>query len=174
MNIRQLDISEFEKFKEIDRREIVEHVYYFRNGSLELEDEYIEVQDWTDKKKEQFISEFKELSSQGGMVFGAFEGGQLAGMAVLDTRFMGPNMDQLNLNGLWVSRDFRKKGIASGLIDHVKKIAKELGAKSLYVSATESYNTVNFYMKRGFKLAKKVDERLYEKEPMDIHMEMEI
>lgn len=174
MNIRQLDSSEFEIFKQIDRREVVEQKYYFRNGGLELVDEYIDVPEWTDKKKEQFISEFKELSSQGGMVFGAFEGSHLAGMAVLDTRFMGQNMDQLNLNGLWVSRDFRKKGVASGLIDHVKKIATELGAKSLYVSATESYNTVNFYMHRGFKLAKKVDKRLYAKEPMDIHMVMDI
>ncbi len=50
--------------------------------------------------------------------------------------------------------------------------AKELGAKKLYISATPSKNTVNFYMHLGCNLASEINPELYQLEPDDIHLEM--
>jgi hypothetical protein len=49
-----------------------------------------------------------------------------------------------------------------------------LGAATLYVSATSSENTVNFYLRRGCRVAAQPDEALFALEPEDIHLEFEI
>lgn len=69
---------------------------------------------------------------------------------------------------------FSELGVGKTLVELVKKKAKEMGAKKLYVSATPSKNTVHFYLNRGFDLAEEVNERLYELEPEDIHMISEL
>lgn len=88
----------------------------------------------------------------------------------MDNEFIGRNKDQLNLTGLWVSKQYRKMGIGKALVELVKNKAREMGARKLYVSATPSQNTVKFYMNRGFRLAKEINEKLFELEPEDIHM----
>ena len=56
----------------------------------------------------------------------------------------------------------------------LKEEAINREAKHLYVSATPSENTVNFYMGLKFKLAKKVEPELFEREPEDIHLELKL
>ncbi|MHA2030553.1 MAG: GNAT family N-acetyltransferase, partial [Candidatus Kariarchaeaceae archaeon] len=172
MELRQLNKSEFHKFKDIDRRETVEQIYYHRDGKLELEDEYHDVPEWTPSMKQEFIDSFVELDHRGGFVFGVFDGDKVVGMGSLDVKFIGKNKDQLQLAGLWVSIQYRKKGVAGRLVEHIQNKARDLGAKKLYVSATPSLNTITFYQNRGFKLTKDVNQELFEKEPEDIHMEL--
>ena len=57
--------------------------------------------------------------------------------------------------------------------DRIDK-AKFLGGEKLYISATPSENTVNFYMNNGAILAKESDKELYEMEPDDIHLEIQL
>ncbi len=174
MKYRQLKKHEFERFREIDRREIINQIYYHREGILVLENEFHDVPEWTPKKKQEFIKSFYELHNRGGLVFGAIDGEKIAGISTLDVVFIGKNKDQLNLAGLWVSKEYRKQGIATSLVELAKKKAVELGANKLYVSATPSLNTIEFYKKRGFILTNDVDKKLFEKEPEDIHMELEL
>ena len=54
----------------------------------------------------------------------------------------------------------------------INERAKELGANKLYISATPSKNTVDFYMHLGCKLAAEINSELYQLEPDDIHLEM--
>ena len=48
--------------------------------------------------------------------------------------------------------------------------ARELGAGSLYVSATPSENTVDYYRHLGCVVTREVDPELYALEPEDIHL----
>jgi hypothetical protein len=52
--------------------------------------------------------------------------------------------------------------------------APERGAHRLYISATPSENTVNFYVRLGCTVAKEPDSDLSELEPEDIHLEFEV
>ncbi|MCE7737511.1 MAG: GNAT family N-acetyltransferase [Candidatus Heimdallarchaeota archaeon] len=174
MYLRILNKDEFHRFNEIDRREIVENIYYHRNGKLVLEDEYYDVQEWTPSKKQEFIDTFNELDQRGGFVYAVFDNDNVVGMGTLDVEFIGKGNDQLNLAGLWVSTNYRKKGVAIMLVEHMKTKAKELGAKKLYVSATPSLNTISFYQNRGFVLTRDLDKKLFEKEPEDIHMVLDL
>jgi hypothetical protein len=49
-------------------------------------------------------------------------------------------------------------------------LAKDDGAREIYVSATPSESAMGFYMSQGFRPADNVNEELYKQEPEDIHM----
>jgi len=55
-----------------------------------------------------------------------------------------------------------------------KATAREQGAKQLYISATPSENTVNFYLRLGCRVTAQPDPELLELEPKDIHLECDV
>ena len=171
MEYRLLNKEEIKRVSEIDRTEKVEYIYYYKEGKLKLVKEYYEIKEWSPEEEQIHISSLNDIYHRGGFIFGAFSESNIVGVISLDNEFIGRNKNQLNLAGLWVSKDYRKMGVGKKLVQLVKEKALEMGASMLYVSATPSQNTVHFYMNRGFKLAKEVDKKLYELEPEDIHME---
>lgn len=171
MEYRLMIKDEIKRVAEIDRGEIIEYIYYFKNGNLELEKEFWNVKKWNSEQRQHHISSLQVIYDRGGTIFGAFNDSKIIGVIALDNEFFGTNKDQLNLAGLWVSKQYRKMGIGKTLVELVKNKAREIGAKKLYVSATPSQNTVKFYMNRDFRLAKEINEKLFELEPEDIHME---
>lgn len=174
MDYRLLNKEEIKRVGEIDRTEIIEYIYYYKEGKLELVKEFCEIKKWSHEQEQIHISSLNDIYDRGGIIFGAFDESNIIGIISLDNEFFGRNKDQLNLAGLWVSKHYRKMGVGKTLVELGKEKAKEMGAKKLYVSATPSHNTVNFYMNRGFELAKEVIEKLYELEPEDIHMECKL
>ena len=166
---RVLERDEIRKLNEIDRYEIVEEVYYFRDGQLVLEKEYREIIDISDISE--VIEDYIEDYDDGGTFIGAFDGEKLVGLSGIGGKLIGENKDMIQLTSLWVSNKYRKKGIGRQLISMLKEKAKQSGAKKLYVSATPSKNTVDFYRGIGFDLTTPVKE-LFEDEPEDIHMDM--
>lgn len=56
------------------------------------------------------------------------------------------------------------------IFEEAKTIAGKRGADFLYVSATPTENTVNFYFRRGCVLACPPDGELFALEPDDIHL----
>lgn len=88
----------------------------------------------------------------------------------LESKIIGSWQDTLQLKFLHVSRDYRKRGIASMLFKLAVEKAKELGAKKLYISATPSEHTVNYYRELGCVLAAEINPELFALEPEDIHL----
>ena len=105
---------------------------------------------------------------------GAFENDALVGAAILESKFIGSQQDTLQLKFLHVSWDHRKQGIASTLFNRAADKAKALGAKKLYISATPSENTINYYRRLGCILAEEIDRELFTLELDDIHLEYAI
>jgi hypothetical protein len=56
------------------------------------------------------------------------------------------------------------------LFEAAVSLAREAGANALYVSATPTENTVDFYLGRGCVLALEPDASLLAAEPHDIHL----
>ena len=88
---------------------------------------------------------------------------------MLESQFIGKHGDQLQLKFLHISRPYRGQGWGQRLFGLAKAEAVERGAKSLYVSATPSEHTVDFYQRLGCTLAAEPDPALLELEPEDIH-----
>jgi hypothetical protein len=63
-------------------------------------------------------------------------------------------------------------GLGGRLVDESKMAAKNFGAGKLYISATPTTNTVDFYLRLGAVLTKELDLELYQREPDDIHLEL--
>lgn len=165
---------ELTHFAEIDRTETIQQIYYHRDGKLVLEEEHHDVPDWSPENKQERIQDLQAVFDRGATVFGAYAGSKLVGLAVLDHTPVQTGDQRLNLEGLWVSHGYRKRGIGRALFQRAAQEARERGARSMYVSATPSRNTVHFYQNLGCRFAHPVDPTLFEKEPEDIHLEFQL
>jgi len=172
LRIRDIKREEIKEVRELDRSEIVEQINYYRNGRLVLEDEYYNITKWNLEELEHIIRDLYDLYDRGGNFYGAFKNHKLIGIIALETKFIGSNNDQLQVVFLHVAHDYRDKGLGSNLMNLVTKRAKNMGAKKLYISATPSKHTVDFYMGLGCKLASEINPELFKLEPEDIHLEL--
>lgn len=163
--------DELKKLKDLDRTEYIDYIYKYDDGTLKKSPLNFTIPKWSNNKKDDFIQTLSEKIDKGGKVFGAFDNDKLAGVSALGNRTWG-NMAHLSF--LHVSKDYRKQGIGRQLIKLVENEALQRGYKRLYVSATESVSTVDFYMNYGFRPTKEVIKELYEEEPNDIHMVKDI
>lgn len=174
MDYRLLEKSELKLLSDIDRRETVKEVYYYKNNELILENEPEIIQGWNLKELNEYINRLNDIYDRKGTIYGAFDNEKIVGLVALDSKFIGSKKDQLKFDMLYISCDYRKKGIGKNLVKLVSEKAKELGAKSLYISATPFKNTVDFYFAIGAEVTTEVNKELFDLEPYDIHMVLEL
>ena len=172
IELRALEVAEIERADEIDRTETIDYIYRLERGELALEPHFKRVRGFPSGELDASKQRMRACLARGGAGWGAFDEGRLVGIAVLDGRPLGSDVDALDLYFLHVSDAHRGRGIGRALVRLVSARAKELGARRLYVSATPSQNTVNFYQGAGFTLASSADPELYGREPEDIHMDL--
>ncbi len=151
---------------------MVNQIYYYKNKQLILENESFEISGWPSGEIERNLNHLYEVFDRNGVFQGAFKRGKMIGIIVLESKFIGKDKDQLQVVFLHVDNYYRNKGLGNKLIEVVKNKAKKMGAKKLYISATPSKHTIDFYMKLGFRLTKEINPELSQLEPEDIHLEM--
>lgn len=174
MTIRELARDEIRDLWSIDRTEVIDNVYRRVGEELVLKPEHLDVKGWPPREPERDELILLDCFDHGGTFYGAFEGDALIGASVLESRFIGRGKDQLQLKFLHVSQRNRQSGVGCALFDKAVARARELGARRLYISATPSENTMRFYLRRGCRVTNDVDAALFELEPEDIHLELDI
>jgi len=172
MEIRILNREEIEKVRDITRNEVIEQVYYFESGQLVLKDEFYDMKGWNPGELDGCIVHLYDIFDRYGALFGAFEENELIGISVLESEFIGVDENQLQLYFHQVDSNFRSKGVGGKLFRKAMEKAIDLGAKSLYISATPSRNTIGFYLHMGCRLVSEVNQELFRLEPKDIHLEL--
>ena len=167
---------ELDRIGEVDRSEHVTHEYTYREGALEKRGADTRVPDWSRSGDHEHsvrgrANAWRPVLERGGTLVGAFDGGRLVGFAIYR-----PELAEAlaNLSALFVSRDYRRSGIGSRLAEEVARLARADGARRLYVSATPSSSTVEFYRSHGFEPTDEPDAELFALEPDDIHMIREL
>ena len=158
----------------IDRGELIETVYCLVHGTLILKRERHEVKGWPPAEAERYTPILEACHDRGGWFYGLFDNQAPVGVAVLESRFIGRNKDQLQLRFLHVASNCRDKGFGKQLFSLAAIEARRRGAKSLYISATPSEHTINFYLRLGCKVVSEPDPELFELEPEDIHLEYDL
>jgi ribosomal protein S18 acetylase RimI-like enzyme len=171
IEIRTMNGSELERIAEIDRSEHVTQYYVCTGGDLERRDVDWQISRWSSDELEEYLSAWRPFFDCGGIMLGAFDGSALVGFAIYRPR-LTDDMGQYAV--LYVSRDYRGQGIGCSLTDRVMEMARADGSNRLYVSATPSAATVDFYRHRGFEVTRAPDRELLALEPEDIHMTMEL
>lgn len=155
----------------INRSEVIDKLYYYEKGELVLKPEHYDMRDWPPNEAEHYTPILLDCFDRGGWFYGLFDEDELIGVAVLESKFIGVQHDQLQLKFLHVSHAYRGQGWGKTLFQLAQNKAREKGAKRLYISATPSEHTVNFYLSLGCTVANDLDTELFELEPEDIHLE---
>lgn len=167
---KEVGIEEAEHIRHIDRSERIERLYKLEDGELKEETAGYECSNWGEDDYVEMISRFKHELTNGGTAYGAYDREKLVGFGVLGYKLRGKDKDQLQVDLMYVSREYRRMGIGKKIMELLSEAAKIRGAKYLYISSTETDSAVNFYSSLGSRLTKEVDKELFEKEPLDIHM----
>jgi ribosomal protein S18 acetylase RimI-like enzyme len=173
MNVRRLEPSDVALFASIDRSEHVEVRYRIEDGHLIEAVFRADIPAWDpDGSGEHSVASHiafcATVVADGAALLGAFDDdGELMGLATVHPTFE-PGLAWLAT--LHVSRAHRRRGAASALWDSGVTLARESGARSLYVSATSTGSAVGFYLGRGCQLADPVHPELFAHEPEDIHL----
>ena len=168
---RRLTRDELPLIWAIDRREVIDRIYELRDGELVVHDEHYDMQGWPPGEAEHGAARLAMVFDRGGAFLGAWDGGRLVAVAVVDTMRLGPRRDLVQLSFLHVGRDHRDRGLGRRLFEASVAVAAERGAAGLYVSATPSEHTIGFYLRRGCKVLAEPDPDLFALEPEDIHLE---
>jgi ribosomal protein S18 acetylase RimI-like enzyme len=170
MIVRKMKVEEAEKIKEIDSSERINLIYENSNEGLkEIRTDH-ECPTWNTRQLDQLLERFRIEISNGGIAYGAFENERLIGFAVLGQKIRGKKKDRLQVDLMYVTRNFRRQGIGKRLMNELSKEAINRGAKFLYISSTETESAVNFYKNYGSELTDELDQELFDLEPNDIHM----
>ena len=171
---RELRREEVEEIWTIDRSEVIENIYYYRDGKLVLQPEYYQMTGWPPGEAAHYTPILLDCYDRGGWFYGIFDGEQLIGIAVLESKFISAAKDQLQLKFLHVSQAYRGQGLGKRLFELSRDKAREKGAARLYISATPSEHTINFYHSLGCTVTQELDPELYALEPEDIHLECKV
>lgn len=174
INGRILSRDEIQGVWAIDRSEVIEAVYYLPNGALVLRPEYYDMHGWPSGEGDKYTPILEACHDQGGWFYGLFDDDRQIGAAVLDGRFIGKHKDQLQLKFLHIGNTYRNKGLGKRLFNLATIEARERGAKRMYISATPSAHTIDFYLGLGCKVTPEPDAELFELEPEDIHLEYDL
>jgi GNAT superfamily N-acetyltransferase len=165
--VREMPVTELGRIAEIDRSERIVQQYRARGSALELVDVDIRASRWSEAGVQHHLAEWSPLLDAGGVLLGAFDGERLVGVAVYDRSL--PD-EPARLAALYVSRSHRGRRLGRALTDRVIGLARADGAARLYVSATPTRATVDFYIAAGFEPLATPNAQLLALEPEDIHL----
>ncbi|NEZ44983.1 GNAT family N-acetyltransferase [Paenibacillus alvei] len=170
INYQVMTEAQVEKLKEIDRSEHIDLIYEMHDGKMTEIHANHECPNWDIELLQEMEVRYVFELQNGGMAVGAFDGDTLVGFGVLAHQWRGEQRDQLQVDLMYVSRNYRRQGIGSRIMNELAEEARRRGAKHLYVSSTETRSAVSFYKSNGSQLTDEVDPELFQKEPKDIHM----
>lgn len=171
--VQRLGVDEVGLIASIDRSERVEVEYIVAHGQLvERPVSLSDIPRWDSAGTGPHsvaaqVAFCEPLVAGGAVLLGVVEGDEAVGMAVVDGSFE-PSLAWLAF--LYVTRPYRRRGVASALWSAAIEVAAAAGADSVYVSAVPTGSAVGFYLSRGCELADPPHPALYEKEPDDIHL----
>ena len=127
--------------------------------------------DWSEADYEVLVACLRNTVATGGLVYGAFAGGQLKGFASVEAEWFGGVGEYLDLSSLHVSAELRHQGVGRALFRAAQAFARERGAKKLYISAHSAVESQAFYRAMGCTEAQVYNPKHVEAEPYDCQLE---
>lgn len=170
MIYKELNVEESERIGEIDGECYIHKAWREVNGKRKLV-----VIDWTDNELPNGLSwhieHFKKSLLNGGRAIGCFNNDILIGYLVINSNVFGDFAKYVLLDQLFISKNYRNKGIGKKLFGLGTELAKEFTAEKIYICAGSSEDTIGFYLKLGCIEATEVNENLYELDRNDYQLE---
>ena len=171
---REIQTYEAQLLGTIDRSERIDSIYRAANGILALHDACEEIVSWDSAELADYVARLRVLLSSGGSAFAAWDEASVVGIGSLDASGVGGDRAVMKLDMLYVSAEYRGRGIGRRLTEMAGNRARSLGATALYVSATPTRGTVDAYLRMGAKVLGTPDPELLAREPEDIHLALSL
>ncbi|MCK5116226.1 MAG: GNAT family N-acetyltransferase [Candidatus Aegiribacteria sp.] len=172
IHYRHLEPSNLDGFTRLDRSDYSSTWCRMKDGLLIQEKRVFRHPGFSQSQWDGIIKEWTDKLSRGEMLLiSAFDDETPIGVAGLDInqRYGCDNL-MYNFGPLWISKEYRGRGIGKRLFMMVKEEAEILDVSGLYISATPVPKTVDFYIRMGCQLLSNPDLQLFAEEPEDIHM----
>jgi len=148
---RLLNRDEIKNFVEIDSAEVVEGEYAWRNGALVHTKRHADLPNWSNEDKEEKTQRYEQEYDRGAIVVGAFLDSVLVGFAITKPIVIVDRSGMFELQQIIVSKDHRKKGVATAMINLTKEKAIEIGAKAISLLSTPAEPAIRLYLSVGFE-----------------------
>ena len=129
------------------------------------------VEDWDLEARRKRAEIILRSIREGGLAYGAWDQGRLAGFARLDPVRFGSQSQYVDLAQFHVSLPYRGRGIGRRLFSMACAGARELGASRLYISAHSAVETQRFYRAMGCTEAAVYCPEHVAAEPFDCQLE---
>lgn len=168
---RALNENDIPLLATIDRTELIHECYRLEDGALVRYAAHHDMRGWPEGEAQQDAVALLACLKRGGWLWGVFDGPALVAAVAVDNRSIynqGLHMRQLKF--LHVSHGARGLGLGGRLFALACEQARQADVDALYISATESRNTVDFYLRHDCLLLKQADPELFAQEPDDIHL----
>jgi ribosomal protein S18 acetylase RimI-like enzyme len=157
--------------QKFNRYQVTNRVMYKENDQYLYKNEHF-IECWDEQKRGQVIQSLQRCISMGGITAGAFRNGELIGFASVENEFFGKKGEYLELSYIHISYEYRNCGIGKKLFSFCCEKAKTKGARKLYIAAHPAEETQHFYKAIGCVPAAEVSKQIYDKEPLDIQLEL--
>jgi GNAT superfamily N-acetyltransferase len=172
VEIRHLAPTDIGLISQIDRSEHVTYAYRLVGGEMEAYDVDWRVPNWDPVGTGEHsvagqLAFWRPRVDAGARLVGAFSDEDLLALEIVVPGFE-PGLAWLAF--LHVSRSHRRAGVGSALWEVAVELGRHAGATRMYVSATPSGPTVDFYLAMGCRLAPEPHPALFDLEPEDIHL----
>jgi ribosomal protein S18 acetylase RimI-like enzyme len=168
LRIEELRARDLDRIGEIDRAESVRVLYVREGRELRPVEAELQIPAWDDAVLAAVKERLAAKLAAGGVLLGALDGERLVGGAVLGGERLGIRSQQLEVAFLYVSDGYRRRGIATALLDEVCRRAHERGAEELSISASDTGASIGFYLRYGCRPAERAEGELAGAEPTDI------
>ncbi|WP_349408963.1 GNAT family N-acetyltransferase [Pseudalkalibacillus sp. SCS-8] len=156
-----------------NRYQVTQQVWHKEEGNFSVRDDHF-IDEWDDTHKARVIQDLKRCIEKGGAVIGAFADDKLVGFANVEGERFGSRNQYVELPYIHVSNEYRKHGIGKELFKRCCEKASDLGAEKVYIGAHPAVETQHFYRSLGCTYAEEINQRIYEKEPLDMQLEFRL
>lgn len=171
---RKLMIEECERINEMNPSQYIKRAWREVDGVRQLVEINYHDLDWPNGYEYHFKN-LKATILSGGEAVGAFDdNNRLIGFATINREFFGEKFNYVLLDQLFISLDYRSKGIGKKLFMIIANKAKEWQADKIYICAGSAEETVAFYFAIGCKEAVEINKELFENDPRDFQLEFQL
>jgi len=167
---RFLEYNECHRIREINASQYIGRAWRNVEGELRLVDINYYDPDFPEGF-DNHLDRLQQTIKSNGIAISAFSAGQMVGFCALNLSPFGDKYRYVLLDQLFISLDFRRKGIGKKLFILVVSEAKKNAMQKIYICAGSSEETLAFYRSLGCVDAVEVNSELSDNDPRDIQLE---
>jgi len=171
---RKLVAEDCTRINDMNPSQFITRAWRVVNGKRQLVEINYHDSDWPNGYEHHFNSLRATVLSEGEAI-GAFDkSGKLIGFATINRKVFGETFNYVLLDQLFISLEYRNKGIGKKLFFIIADIAREWQADKIYICAGSAEETVAFYFAIGCHEAVEINKKLYESDPRDFQLEFQL